>query len=52
MKCDQPNQYRDLLNGMCYSYGDGINRQPLGWWDIKKRLEYRKPVLPSQDYFK
>lgn len=50
MDCDKANEYRDN-NGMCYNYGDDLSRQPVGWWDAKKRIEFRKPVLPSQDYF-
>lgn len=50
IRCDQADVYRDM-NGLCYNYSSNAGRTPIGWWDIKKRLEYRKPVLPSQDYY-
>jgi solute carrier family 6 amino acid transporter-like protein 5/7/9/14 len=39
------------MNGLCYNYSVNLGRSSIGWWDVKKRLEFRKPVLPSQDYY-
>lgn len=50
LRCDQADVYRDL-NGLCYNYSGVLGRTPIGWWNVKKRLEFRKPVLPSQDYY-
>lgn len=49
IRCDQADMYRDP-NGLCYSYSS-LDRQSIGWWDKEKRLEFQKPVLPSQDFF-
>ena len=49
IRCDQADVYRDP-NGLCYNYSS-IARQSIGWWDKQKRLEFKKPVLPSQDFF-
>jgi hypothetical protein len=51
IRCDQADVYRDI-NGLCYNYSSPSGKTPIGWWDIQKRLEFRKPVMPSQDYFK
>jgi hypothetical protein len=50
VRCDQADVYRDM-NGLCYNYSVNLGRSSIGWWDVKKRLEFRKPVLPSQDYY-
>ena len=50
IRCDQADVYRDM-NGLCYNYSSPTGRTPIGWWDVKKRLEFKKPVLPSQDYY-
>ncbi len=49
IRCDQADVYRDP-NGLCYSYSSD-SRQSIGWWNREKRLEFKKPVLPSQDFF-
>ena len=51
MKCDEKDVYKEF-NGVCYNYSGSTGRSPIGWWDRKKRLEFKKPVFPSQDYFK
>jgi hypothetical protein len=51
VRCDQADVFRNM-NGLCYNYSSNYGKSPIGWWDIKKRLEFKKPVLPSQDYFK
>jgi hypothetical protein len=51
VRCDQADVFRNM-NGLCYNYSSNYGKTPIGWWDIKKRLEFKKPVLPSQDYFK
>ncbi|CAF0980917.1 unnamed protein product [Didymodactylos carnosus] len=50
MRCDYENTYRDP-NGRCYSWGDQGLYQ-IGWWNLQSRLLDRKPVLPSEEYFK
>ena len=50
VRCDQADVFRDR-NGLCYNYSGVHERTPIGWWDVQKRLEYKKPVLPSQDYY-
>jgi len=50
MPCNFENTYKDP-NGRCYAWtNQGLTQ--VGWWDIKSRIQYRKPVLPSDDYFK
>ncbi len=49
VRCDQADVYQDP-NGLCYNYSS-VARQPVGWWNKEKRLEFKKPVLPSQDFF-
>jgi len=49
MPCNYENTYKDP-NGRCYTWtNQGL--QQIGWWDIESRLKFRKPVLPSDDYF-
>ena len=50
IRCDTPDVVRDL-NGVCYNYTTQ-GRVPVGWWNLQKRIEFRKPVLPSEEYFK
>ena len=50
MRCDTPDVVRDT-NGVCYNY-TSQGRVPVGWWNLQKRIEFKKPVLPSQEYFK
>lgn len=50
MRCNYENTYKDP-NGRCYTWtNQGLTQ--VGWWNIQSRLQYRKPVLPSDDYFK
>lgn len=49
IRCDQADVYQDA-NGLCYNYSS-IDRQSIGWWSKEKRLEFKKPILPSQDFF-
>jgi hypothetical protein len=54
MICDQADLYKDP-NGLCYNYtmiANNFVNIPVGWWDIKKRLDYKKPVIPAEDYYK
>ncbi len=51
IRCDQADVYRDP-NGLCYNYSSNLGKTSIGWWNTEKRLEYRKPILPSQDFFK
>ena len=39
------------MNGLCYNYSGKFTRTPIGWWDKEKRLEFRKPTFPSEDYY-
>ena len=50
LKCDEADVYRDR-NGICYNYSGPTGNSPIGWWDRKKRLEFKKPIFPSQDYY-
>ncbi|CAF0766331.1 unnamed protein product [Brachionus calyciflorus] len=50
IQCNQPDVYKDF-NGLCYNYSGIAGKTPIGWWSVEKRLEYKKPVLPSQDYY-
>lgn len=49
MRCNYENTFRDP-NGRCYTWTSHGYTQ-IGWWNIQSRLEFRKPVLPSEDYF-
>jgi hypothetical protein len=50
MRCNYENTFKDP-NGRCYTWtSQGLTQ--VGWWNIQSRIEYRKPVLPSDDYFK
>jgi len=50
MRCNYENTYKDP-NGRCYTWtSQGLTQ--VGWWDVQSRIQYRKPVLPSDDYFK
>jgi hypothetical protein len=54
MSCERTDLIKNP-NGLCYNYtfvDKNFSLIPIGWWDIEKRLAYRKPVLPSQDFFK
>ncbi|CAF1058426.1 unnamed protein product [Rotaria sordida] len=49
MRCNYENTYKDP-NGRCYTWTDqGLTQ--IGWWDVQSRIQYRKPVLPTDDYF-
>ncbi|CAF1020392.1 unnamed protein product [Rotaria sp. Silwood1] len=49
MRCNYENTYKDP-NGRCYTWTDqGLI--PIGWWNVQSRIQYRKPVLPTDDYF-
>ncbi|CAF1181269.1 unnamed protein product [Adineta steineri] len=49
MRCNYENTYKDP-NGRCYTWtNQGLTQ--IGWWNIESRIQYRKPVLPSDDYF-
>jgi hypothetical protein len=50
MPCNYENTYKDP-NGRCYTWtNQGLI--PIGWWNVQARIQFRKPVLPSDDYFK
>jgi hypothetical protein len=50
MRCNYENTYKDP-NGRCYTWtNQGLTQ--IGWWNVQSRIEFRKPVLPSDDYFK
>jgi hypothetical protein len=51
ISCDQPEVVRDP-NGVCYNYSGTTGATPIGWWNMEKRIEFKKPVLPSEDFFK
>ncbi|CAF2737142.1 unnamed protein product [Rotaria sp. Silwood2] len=49
MRCNYENTYKDP-NGRCYTWTEqGLT--PIGWWNVQSRIQYRKPVLPTDDYF-
>ncbi|CAF0879596.1 unnamed protein product [Adineta ricciae] len=49
--CNYENTFRDP-NGQCYLWdAQGKTSISIGWWNLEKRLEFKKPVLPSDDYF-
>ncbi len=50
ISCDQPEVVRDP-NGVCYNYSGVAGATPIGWWNMEKRIEFKKPVLPSEDFF-
>lgn len=50
MRCNYENTYRDP-DGRCYTW-TSQGKTPIGWWNIESRIQFRKPVLPSDDYFK
>ncbi|RNA29024.1 sodium-dependent proline transporter-like [Brachionus plicatilis] len=50
VKCNQADVYRDD-NGLCYNYSGPAGKTQIGWWNVQKRLEFKKPILPSQDYY-
>ncbi len=51
IKCDTSDVVRDP-NGVCYTYSTQFGRTPTGWWNMQKRIEFQKPVLPAEDYWK
>ncbi|CAM4866858.1 unnamed protein product [Rotaria socialis] len=49
MPCNYENTFKDP-NGRCYTWANqGL--VPIGWWNVTSRIAFRKPVLPSDDYF-